>query len=379
MGKKIGILTFQKSLNYGSALQAFALVRKLRELGYDAEVIDYKQNNYDYQYKLLKAPFSVKDIKYDLIHIAFLRTLVRRAKAFPDFCQKYLYLGREKLKYGDDLECLSEQYDTIICGSDQIWNPNAMDFDINYFLPGVRDISKVSYAVSINGGSLASTSMAEQLKKNLLAFHALSVREESGRKNLNDFLMGEREVSVVLDPTLLHNKEVYDAVSAPRLVEEPYIFFYSINFKPDAILAAENLSKRTGLPVYTLFAGRGNKYLLKTAKKFHVWKKSVGPESFISLLKYSDYVVTNSFHGTAFSLIYEKNFYSVGCADLNGQLKYDERICDGLAQFGLLDRVVTKEQMKSVSLDAQIDYQNVGKIREELIQESVNYLKDALK
>lgn len=379
MGKKIGILTFHKSLNYGSALQAFALVQKLRELGYDAEVIDYKQNNYDYQYKLLKAPVSAKAVKYDIIHMAFLGTLIRRAKAFPDFCEKYLYLGKEKLKYGDDLSCLSEQYDTIICGSDQIWNPNARDFDTNYFLPDIQNVTKVSYAVSINGGSLASTSVADQLKKNLLAFHALSVREESGRKNLNDFLMGEREVSVVLDPTLLHNKEKYDAVSAPRLVQEPYIFFYSINFMPDAIQAAENLSKRTGLPVYTLFAGRGNKCLLKAANKFHIWKKSVGPEAFISLLKYSDYVVTNSFHGTAFSIIYEKNFYSVGCAGQDGQLKYDERICDGLAQFGLLDRVVTKEQIKDVSLDAQIDYQNVGKIREELIQESVNYLKDALK
>ena len=86
MGKKIGILTFHKSLNYGSALQAFALVQKLRELGYDAEVIDYKQNNYDYQYKLLKAPVSAKAVKYDIIHMAFLGTLIRRAKAFPDIC-----------------------------------------------------------------------------------------------------------------------------------------------------------------------------------------------------------------------------------------------------------------------------------------------------
>lgn len=379
MAKKIGILTFHKSLNYGSALQAFALVQKLRKLGYDAEIIDYKQEKYDSLYKLLKAPVSAKAVKYDLVHMAFLGTLIKREKVFPDFCEKYLYLSKEKYQYGDDLNDLSERYDTIICGSDQIWNPNAVDFDINYFLPGVRNVSKVSYAVSINGGSLNNTSVAEQLKKNLLDFHVLSVREKSGRENLNDFLGGEREVSVVLDPTLLHNRDMYDAVSAPRLIKEPYIFFYSVNFMPDAIAAAENLSKRTGLPVYTLFAGRGSQYLLKAAKKFHMWKKSVGPESFISLLKYSDYVVTNSFHGTAFSVIYEKNFYSVGCADLNGQPKQDERICDGLAQFGLLDRVVTKEQIKNVPLDTKIDYESVGEKREKLIQESVNYLKDALK
>lgn len=379
MGKKIGILTFHKSLNYGSALQAFALVQKLRKLGYDAEVIDYKQYNYSFQYALLKLPVSAGALKYDIIHLSFLGTLIKREKAFPAFCEKYLHLSRQKYQYGDDLSRLNEQYDSIICGSDQIWNPDAADFDPNYFLPNIKNVKKVSYAASINGGSLEKTPIAEQLRQNLLDFDALSVREKSGKENLDCFLVGKRDISVVLDPTLLHDKSVYDEVSAPRLVTEPYIFFYSINFKPDAVQAAENLSKRTGLPVYFLFAGRGNKYVLKAGKTFRVWKKSVGPEAFISLLKYSDYVVTNSFHGTAFSVIYEKKFFSIGCEDENGQIVYDERICDGLAQFGILDRVITKEQIKDVSLDIKIDYESVRAIRQELIRKSVFYLKDALK
>lgn len=378
MSKRVGILTFHKSLNYGSALQAYALLSKLGELGYEAEIIDYKQYNYEFLYTILRAPVSLLNIKYNIIHLCFLRTLLKRQKAFPSFWGKYFYLSSKKYQHGDDMRILGDEYDVIICGSDQIWNPNAGDFDRNYFLPEIKNAVKVSYAASLNGSDLASAPISKKLKQYLLEFDALSVRENSGRETLDKFLNGKKKVSVVLDPTLLYQKEKYDTIVSPRLVSEKYIFFYSVNFKKDAVQAAENLSKRTGLPVYTLFAGRGNKQILKAKRKFHFMRDAVGPEDFLSLLKHADYVVTNSFHGTAFSIIYEKKFYSIGCTDESGMIQYDERICDGLSLLGLTDRFITKEEIKSIDVDAPIKFEQVQERRNREIHRSITYIRDAV-
>lgn len=378
MEKKIGILTFHKSLNYGSVLQAFALVQNLKNMGFNTEIIDYTQRNYGVNYSLMKAPFSLEAIKYDVIHFVFFPVLIKREKAFSQFRKKYLCLSKKNYQYGDNLEILSEMYDVLLCGSDQIWNPNARDFDPNFFLPFAKNTLKISYAVSINGGELNRTNIHEQIRENLMNFNFLSVRENSGKESLDTFLSRKKPISVVLDPTLLHQQTVYNSISSPRLIAEPYIFFYSINFADDAIGAAEILSERTGLPVYTLFAGRGNRAMLKMRGKIRFWVKSVGPEDFISLLKFANYVVTDSFHGTAFSIIYEKKFFSIASTDDKKEPIRDERICNILELFNISDRFVTKDQLYDFPVNLEINYAEVNRRRKNQINLASTYIKDSL-
>ncbi len=370
-------MTYSRSINYGSALQSFALAYCLKGLGYDVEIIDYVQRNYGLNYSLFKAPFSLNAIKYDIIHLLFLNTLKRREARFSHFRKSVLPMSKKQYKFGDDLSELDSEYDLMICGSDQIWNPKATDFDTNYFLPFIKHSPKISYAVSINGGELNNITSKEKIITDILRFHALSVREETGRIALDNLLSDKKDIAVSLDPTLLNPVQVYDGISSSRIAKEPYIFLYSVNFKQDVVEAAVALSERTGLPVYTLFTG-GNRTVLKVKKRFIIATKSVGVEDFISFVKYADYVVTNSFHGTAFSVIYEKKFYSIGLVDDDGCLIPDARICYLLGLLGIECRYVPKDMIKTINLGEPIDYTQVNERKQEAIMKSISYLKESI-
>lgn len=377
--KKVGILTFWKSYNYGSALQAYALAYKLKELGFVAEIINYTQYNFGYNYGLFWFPASKMAIKGDLIHLCFWKSFKNRKKAFKSFSLMHLPLGRVQYQCNGNLDRLSSFYDVVICGSDQIWNPNAKDFDINYFLPEVQEIKKISYAVSLNGGDLYTRPDYRKLRSCLLDFDALSVREESGKQNLRAFLGENRKINVSLDPTLLHGRHVYDAIASVRRIAHPYIFLYTINFNRDVLKAAEVLSIRLGFPVYTYATGRGNKGILYAGKSFSVMNQYLSPCDFISMIRDAQYVVTNSFHGTAFSVIYEKLFYAIGCKGADGKIEYDERICDGLKMMGLYDRFITAEQMETVNLNIVPDFETAWLRRREEAERSVAYLIKAIR
>lgn len=376
--KKAGILTFHKSINYGSVLQAYALLQTIIKIGNPVEIIDYQQKNYKYLYGILRKPCSLDNIKYNLINCCFLKALLTRKKNFENFRKKYLHLSDKRYEYGGNLEDIVRAYDVLICGSDQIWNPDAKDFDINFFLPFARRAQKISYAVSINGGILDTLDNKEELKDYLMDFDRISVRERSGKESLSSFLSEKKEISVVLDPTLLWKKEEYDKICSSRLIKEPYIFFYSVNFSDYAVKAAEILSDRLELPVYTLYTGRSSAKVMLTRKKIHFCLKTSSPEDFLSLIRNAEFVVTNSFHGTAFSLIYEKKFYSIGRVDGDKKLIPDERICNVLELFGIPGRFISCGELKTVSLKQEINYSAVNVRRQKLAEESRNYIMRAL-
>lgn len=378
--KKIGILTFHKSINYGSALQAFALLEAIKVIVEDTEVeiIDYQQRKYNYIYGIYREIQSLGDIKNNIGNTLFFNMLRKRKNDFCEFREKYLNLSKKKYQYGDDLSGLSKEYKCIICGSDQIWNPSATDFDINYFLPIPNCIKKIAYAVSLNSGNLEDAENVEEIRKRIKEFDQLAVREVSGKDKLENFLHHKDIVSVVLDPTLLHEKEFYQKISTSRFIVEPYIFFYSVNYTPYAIKAAEILSERTGLPVYTLYSCRSVFCIRNLGGKIKIWKKNIGPKDFLSLIQYADHVVTNSFHGTAFSLIFQKNFYAIGKSSTEEKVVIDERICNILGILGIQKRFLTYEDIKSIPIKNDIDYKKVTTNIKILSNESIRYIKNAL-
>lgn len=375
---RIGILTFSKSINYGSFLQAYALFKQISSLGYDTEIIDYTQNNFDYHYSLFKFPKTKENIRYDMIHTVYIRQFLKRNRFFAKAFKNYFHVGEKCYRFGDDIQKWSEDYDVIICGSDQIWNPNARDFDENFFLPDLQNVRKISYAVSLNGGVLDKVSRAEEFKRYLMDFESISIREASSTEWLEEFLDHRKKVNVALDPTLLHNRSVYDAIADQNKIAEPFIFLYSVNFAEEVVKAALKLAEHTGLPIYTLFSGRGSAKILKSKRKIKLFHANPGPAGFLALMRDAKYVVTNSFHGTAFSVIYEKNFCSIAKTDQNNKKIRDERICNVLELLGLQDRFISLDIVKSAFFNKEIDYTSAKQKLKQLAAESMEYLKHAI-
>lgn len=376
--KKIGILTFHKSINYGSVLQAFALRKALDKLGYNTEVIDYQPDNYDYLYGLLRKPRSLYGVKYNLVNILHCRLLNNRKRLFAEFREKYLHLSSEKYRYGNDVSEIADIYDAVICGSDQIWNPKAKDSDINYYLPIPHKAKKISYAVSLNDGFAGEYKDPEKIKALLADFDYLSVRELPAKEELEKFIGEKDRVKVVIDPSLLLDPSDYDPICAERRVDKPYIFLYSVHHNPTTVRAAQILSQRLDMPVFFLYTDINSYKTEWKHKDFCCPKKNTSPKEFISFIKNASLVVTDSFHGTAFSVVFEKTFFSILKTDENGKSVRDKRIFDLLNRFDLTSRYISEEEAARVDLNEKIDYTSVNMKRKKSVSESVEYLKEAI-
>ena len=210
-------------------------------------------------------------------------------------------------------------------------------------------------------------------------FDAVSSREKSGCQRLSGFLNGSKEIINTLDPTLLADPKVFESIKSARIVKEPYIFLYSISFSDDVIASARSLSQRTGMPVYTLMTSlKSYNFLQHNSDKIYILKNHLSPEDFLSFISNAEYVVTNSFHGTAFSLLFEKQFYSICPNKVDGTKKYDERLYSILTHLGIEDRLISMDEVNISDLSKKIDYNNVNTKKEDLVANSRKFLYDAI-
>lgn len=376
--KKVGIITFHKSLNYGSAMQAWALSYYIKELGYDVKIIDYTPNNYSDYYSMFWKPTSLGNIKSDILHLAWLPFLKRREKGYSEFTKNHLPISEKKYKENEEISDFVSDKDIMLCGSDQIWNPLARDFSMNFFLSNCTCKRKISYAPSIGNRRLEDANDPDLIRKCLLDFDYISVREQSGADNINEFLNGEKKAEVVLDPTLLLKASDYNEITCKRRINKPYIFFYSVWYNPSAVRSALVLSKKYRLPIYTMMSGRGNSILFKNMFNIKFPPLDGGPSGFLSMIRNAKYVVTDSFHGTAFSVIFEKKFVAINNKNSDGTLKNDTRICNLLNVLDLESRYLTEEDVKEFDIDSEINYTSVTNKRLNEAEKSKDFLKRAL-
>lgn len=376
---KIGILTFHKSINYGSVLQAWALSTILKSMGYDVEVIDYEPTAYKKMYPLFRKFITFSDLKYNIKRIPIAKTITRQNHNFQSFQKKYLSVSKDHYTETSDFTAMSQKYDCIICGSDQVWNIHAKDCDKVFFLPFEFTGKRIAYAVSVNNTTFREKECDEKLKSAIRKFCFLSVREEKGAERLNQFVGEDRKIFTLLDPTLLHEKTDYDAICSNRIVRGEYIFLYNVWSSNAGIEAAKKLSKITGLPVYTTVMKRDQTAIKKNRNNgIIVDDQHMSPSDFLSFIKYAAYVVTESFHGTAFSLIFEKNFVCVNEVRTDGSKKNDERIINILAQLGLQNRYLTLDQITWSVVEKKPDYGMVTRKRLQIAGYSLNLLKNAI-
>lgn len=372
--RDIGILTFHGSHNYGSVLQAYALQNVINnKLNLKCETINFIPPKQEYMYSIFKKNNTCKNIIKNSLAVCNYRVLKNRYDSFNKFINEDLVLSKSKYSSKKELDLDIGNYNTVICGSDQIWNVGVEDFDYTYLLDFNKKINKVSYAPSMGGGNpLRNEKIINKLKFCLNDFTSLSVREKRGKEILEKIV--DKNIEVVVDPTLLLNADEWDKLVPLTSKTEKYIFFYSIDYNSDAIKIVKNISKKLNIPVKILFTT--NKTYKAIANGFKM-EKDQSPYNFLKLIKNATLILSSSFHGTVFSAIYRKPFYVVR-GTYNGKINNDDRLTTFLEKFNLEDRQVNINNVDKINDFISIDYSNSEKLIEEAKEKSINYLARAL-
>ncbi|MDR1896538.1 MAG: polysaccharide pyruvyl transferase family protein [Prevotellaceae bacterium] len=342
---RIKTITCHEVYNYGASLQEYALLAYLKSQGHSAEAIHYKP---DY----LSGHFNLKAISptYNKLGIRQLYLLaklpgrlkgLKRKKAFDVFSQKYIPANGLKYTSNEELKQQLPDADAYICGSDQIWNPlfpNGKDASFYLdFVPG--DKLKIAYAASF---------AVEEIDENQKTFvrdkvrrlDAVSVRETSGVEILKN--TGIENAIQVVDPVfLLPAAHWHDEFVQP--IAEKFIFVYDFDSNPLIKLHAKKIAKKTGYKIFTI-----NKNIRYVNRNFYL----EGPETFLSLIYNAQYVITNSFHAIAFSLIFEKQFFEIDRIE-----NINTRMRDLLNLFGLEQRMIN--DATNLDVIQEINYQEI--------------------
>ncbi|MEG1619754.1 MAG: polysaccharide pyruvyl transferase family protein [Malacoplasma sp.] len=351
---KVGTITFHQAINYGAILQTYALQKTLEKSGINNEIINYE---------FTRSGTKINGFKGQLIKLIYNRSNQKRQKKFIEFSENYLKLSKIKLINESEKNKLNEEYDYFITGSDQVWNCNLTNFDKNFFLSFVTDdYKKIAYAASFGFDEIPKKNISEY-RTLLSTFQSISVREKQGEKIIKELI--NRDVPCVLDPTLLiDEKEWTQIAKLPK--ESNYILIYLMAKSKTILKFAERLSKRTGCKIIWINASKTE--LIK-AKKIY----SVGPEEFLGLFKNAKYVITSSFHGTAFAINFNKQFFT---ELLPFSAQVNSRLINILDLFDLKNRLIINGENNNI--ETVIDYESVNRKIESEKKISQNYLKKAL-
>lgn len=361
---KIGTLTYHRAVNYGAVLQTYALQKVLDKLNIESEVIDYRAPYIEWIYK----PFCMRNVKNlgDVLKIIEGAPIkYKKKKQFYKFINKHIKLSKE-IYTVENIKKANDVYDAFLTGSDQVFNLDCSNNDKNYFLDFVSDIKKKnSYAASF-GFDNVPNGQENEYKELLATFNNISVREKQGVKIVKDIV--DKDAIEVLDPTLLLSKKEWEQiVEESKVKEKGYILIYAM--KPSEVLmkSASKLSEMTGLEIVFLkdsLTKEGQNILDKNIK----YVKHVDPEEFIELFSKAEYVITNSFHGTAFSINFNKKFFM---ELLDSKMNVNSRLENILDMLDLRNRQILS--LDSITTD-EIDYERVNKILEERKKISMDYL-----
>lgn len=364
--EKIGIMTWYKYLNYGTALQSSALYRVVKSMGYDAELINYvPYTRYigDEKFHMLKTISKIINKK-----ILFGSGKRTSEILFNDYLNKRISESKKVLTYSE-LGTLSSDYDAIVCGSDQIWSP--LCFDDNYYLPFVPTDKKIAYAPSIGSFTIENKSIENTISELVSSFKHLSIREEQGAKIIKD--ISGKEAKIVLDPTLLLNINEWREYSSSNLtkkINKPYILCYSLEPTNKYKKFVKKISNHLDLDVF----------YLSTKTSIESYYKQVpfdvGPSEFVSLIDNAEYICTDSYHGMIFSIIFNKPFSIFKRFDDNDPMNQNSRVLDLLKLLKLENRLFTCNSKIDDILEIDYTYANnvIGKKREE----SLHYLENSL-
>lgn len=380
--KKVGIITISKTNNYGAELQAYSTQKKLRLLGFDAELIDYlyykHKNHKETKASQPAIKFSNKEkINHFLLYrivspvvedfgALFIEKIKIRKKRFLNFHKKNTKYS-DQYKSHTELYAAKHDYDVFIAGSDQIWNPSTGTSMAPYFLEfAPKDKHRMSYASSF-GVSKIKKEYYPLYKEYLSNLDAIGVREDDGVELIEE--IAGLKATKVLDPTLLLNKKEWlDVIDTPLKRKKNYIIIYVLHESEPLINLAYYLQDKLDLEIIKLTK---RAYSNKSYPKV-INIEDAGPSEYIDLFMNASFVLTNSFHGTAFSVNFNVPFFSV----LNKERKNNSRMINFLKTIGLEKQIVWEDisDFKEIDNFLEIDFSQPNEIIEIERDKSVNFL-----
>ncbi|MFW5713077.1 MAG: polysaccharide pyruvyl transferase family protein [Brevefilum sp.] len=341
--KKAGILTFHNAENYGAALQTYALMKTLESLGLDVRVVDYRNRG-----------VFIRNLLKNLFYLGTFQNPIRNHRVFLDFQKNHLHLTEQSYFNQTAFIQDANQFDLLFFGSDQIWNPDlANGFDPLYFGAFQTEARKIAYAASLGKDEITT----EQRKiLNALVEHldAIGVREETMLPLI------EREATCVVDPCMLLSAEDWREIADNPLVGPNFIFVYQLFNNRRIIETAVELQNKV------------NKEVLILSPYPHPFRRKgihklgrITPNEFIAHFDRAAAVLSDSFHGTLFSILFKKPFYSILPGAKTG------RITTLLQKLGLSDRIVNHEGLP----DHGIDFSLVTPLLDREVQKSLNFIR----
>ena len=368
--KKVGIITFHASHNYGSMLQAYALQQVILGMGYDCEIINFRSDAQKEMYKpiFMRGTLYGKCVRF-IIQATYVLGILKKYRLFEKFLKENLILSSKEYNTLKDLENADLNYDYYISGSDQIWNVLACDFSCAYFLPFVKFGKRIAYAPSIGPHlNIEKYGNIDKIYELLNKYDAVSVREFKGSRYIENII--NKQVPTVLDPTLLLDSNRYDSLIDKRpLINGEYVFIYSPWSNENVYEMAYTLGKKYKMKVIISQGMITKEEMLKWGRKFKIYA-AVGPKEFLNLCKNASIVCCDSFHAVVFSILFKKSFFV-----LEGM--NDDRISNLLLITNLQSRSFSLSD-NYLSAPLHIDYTNALKKLEIERRKSMDWLKENL-
>lgn len=384
---RIGIVTYWSSSdNYGQQLQCFALQKYLIGLGHDTYLIKYMPTNHiplwrriarSIKYRLLVSS-EQKEMDKKLKLICERNNLLNCRRGFKEFRDKYIKSTEIVYRNIKELRNNPPDADIYICGSDQVWNNSLKDPDTaGWFLDfGKPTAKRISYAASI--GRDIDSSEINRFTKYLKNFNAISVREQKAYALCHQ--LGFDKSIIAIDPTLLLNSSAYDSIeiysNGTDVAGKPYVFIYTLNIRTAEEIYWDDFQKiiaKDGLQIRSVSSSG---YLPARELLPGVQNEQATIPEWLSLIKHSEYVITTSFHGVVFCLLYHKPFYAVL---LNNEYsKGNDRIISLLEFLHLSNLIVSNsESLKQINFE-NIDWIDVDAMIALLRQKSTHFIDDIL-
>lgn len=382
--KDCGVFSiFYKNYNYGGQLQAYAMCKALEKLDYSSEQICYVRDKSFLKHKVVvvlkKSWKEKKDLMRRYINRFFVklgfgadyaRDILKKFDAFIDS------VPHSKIYTSDSIHESSNDYKVFISGSDQVWNPDTCsdEWYLN-FLPEGKP--RIAYSASI-GKEYFTNDEKKRLRPLIKQYSYIGVREDKAKELIQSFV--KKDVDVVLDPVMLLTKEEWSQFDKWKfLKKEKYICVYLVAY--NGLIEKQALEYAKRLKMKAVFITDPRNVMNQNPKGYWVpFRKGVGPEEFIALFLNANYIITNSFHGMALSINFNKNFFAYYSRAKDDKNTLNSRIDTVLNGFDLMHRLTsTDENLSYEELTKEIDYEHVETKVKEKRSTSLQLMDNAIK
>ncbi len=369
--------------NYGTSLQGYATIKKIQDLGYECEIIRYNKHiSFFEKLRLVYLMFrcggtmdKMRVVKEKLNlrrYPEYAKGILERTKAVNAYKAKrliplfHMYNGYAELHEG------SKNYDAVLVGSDQVWTPMSLYSKYYNLLFADDEVRKIAYASSF-GVSVIPKFQWKATGAYLDRFYQIGVRETRGKEIVET--LSNKKATVVADPTmLLSPKEWEKEIKDSKVhIENPYIFCYFLGTNPEARAAANKLKERTGYKIVTI---RHMDEFVPNDETFgDEAPYMVDPNDFVKYISEASFVLTDSFHCSVFSILFQRKFMTFYRFKSSNKGSRNSRIDSLLGLFNLRSRLYTGDVL---SIQNEINYISVHKVLDEYRQQSLDFLKQAL-